>query len=87
MHMRQEALPSCPCAAAMQMRKSSTSSGSSGSEDGGGGRRQQDHLGELLAEQVVVDELARGSNPGQAPLLCVMQMESSSGCTPWLLSM
>ena len=71
-------------AAVMPMQKSSTSSDGS---DGGGGRRQRDHLGELLAEQVVVDELARGSNPGRAPLVCIMQIESSSGCTPWLLSM
>ena len=58
----------------MPMRKDSTSSGSSGGNEGSIGRWQRDHLGVLLAEQVVEDELARGSNPAQALLICSMQI-------------
>ena len=35
----------------------------SGGENGSNKRRQQDQLDVLLAEQLVVDEFARGSNP------------------------
>ena len=56
-------------------------------EDGSSAPRQQDHLELLLAEQLVVNELARGSNPERALLICFMRIESSSGCTPALLTM
>ena len=55
---------------AMPMWKISTSSGGSSGGDGGSECRQQDHLGVLLAEQLVEDELAWGSNPGRALLIC-----------------
>ena len=55
---------------AMPMWKISTSSGGSSGGDGGSECRQQDHLGVLLAEQLVEDELAWGSNPGRALLVC-----------------
>ena len=71
----------------MPMRKTSTRSGSSGSEDGSSGRRQQNHLGDLLAEHLVEDELDRARlrhNPFSSTL---EQSTSSSCCTPWLLIM
>ena len=71
----------------MPMRKDSTSSGSSSSNEGSIGRWQRDHLGVLLAEQIVEDELAPGSGPARALLICSMQIMSSSDCTPVLLTM
>ena len=85
--LHQQALPPPASRSAMRMRKDSTSSGSSGGNEGSSGRWQRDHLGVLLAEQVVEDELARGSNPAQALLICSMQIMSSSGCAPVLLTM
>ena len=76
-----------PYAAAMPRRKSSTSSGSGSGEDGSSDRRQRDHLDAILAEQIVVDQLARDLNPGRTVLICFMQIQSSSGCAPWLLTM
>ena len=69
------------------MWKKITSSGSSAGDEGSIGRWQRDHLEVLLADQVVGDELARGSKPAQALLICSMQIMSSSGCTPVLLTM
>ena len=48
-------------------------------EDGKEARRQQDHLELLLAEQLVVDEFARGSNP--EPTLASNAMRSTSNMT------
>ena len=59
----------------MPMWKISTSSGNSSGDDGGCERRQQDHLGDLLAEQVVVNELARGSNPERTSLMLAVLLE------------
>ena len=46
-------------------------------EDGNKARRQQDHLEILLAEQLVVDEFARGSNPEQTLASHVMRSTTS----------
>ena len=46
-------------------------------EDGKKERRQQDHLELLLAEQLVVDEFARGSNPEQTLASHVMRSTTS----------
>ena len=47
--------------------------------DGSSARRQQNHLEQLLAEQLVVDEFARGSNP--EPTLASHAMRSTSSTT------
>ena len=47
-------------------------------EDGKKARRQQDHLELLLAEQLVVDEFARGSNPEQTLASHAMRSTSST---------
>ena len=52
-------LPAALLADAMPRRNSTTSSASGGGEDIGSDRRQRYHLGELLAEQLVEDLLAR----------------------------
>ena len=65
------------CAAQTSMSKSITSSGSRGGEDGSTGRWQRGRLGVLLAEQVVEDEPAQGSNPGRALLICIMPLPHS----------
>ena len=44
---------------------------------------QRDQLGALLAEQLVVDELARGSNPEPTLLICAIGLCS---CAPLLLT-
>ena len=59
----------------------------SGGGDGGSERRQRTHLGVLLAEQLVGYELAHGPTPAQARPICVVRIMSSSGCTPWLVTM
>ena len=52
-----------PPVRALPMCYSIPNDSASGGEDGSRARRQQDHLELLLAEQLVVDEFARGSNP------------------------
>ena len=47
-------------------------------QDGKKARRQQDHLELLLAEQLVVDEFARGSNPEQTLASHAMRSTSST---------
>ena len=85
-HAPRGAAKQLPCTTAMPRWKSSTSSGSGGSEDGSSDRRQRDHVGVLLADQLVVNELARDPSPSQTLLIRLRRL-SSSDCTPWLLSM
>ena len=72
----------------MPMWKITMGSGSCSSDDDGSERWQRDQFGAHLAEQILEDELARGSNPGQTLLMILLtQIMSCSGSTPYLLTM